>query len=104
TNTAYGLTPNGRPRVKKKAPDHRKILYRTLQQTTHINSAAELPDGRFLATLFHQGMIIVIDRETGAWQPVLEGLDHPHAVRVLDENHFTVADTVHGRAWLVWFS
>jgi hypothetical protein len=32
---------------------------------------------------------------------VLEGLDHPHAVRVLDEQHFTVADTVHGKALLV---
>jgi hypothetical protein len=72
-----------------------------LSQTTHINSAAELPDGRFLASLFHQGMVIAIDRETGEWQTILEGLDHPHAVRVLDENHFTVADTVRGRALLV---
>ncbi len=55
---------------------------------------------RFLASLFHQGMVIVIDRESGEWQPVLEGLDHPHAVRVLDEHYFTVADTVHGRALL----
>ncbi|TMC37752.1 MAG: hypothetical protein E6J31_12530 [Chloroflexi bacterium] len=46
-------------------------------------------------------MVIAIDRETGEWQPVLEGLDHPHAVRVLDARHFTVADTVRGRALLV---
>jgi len=97
----FELTPNGRPRVIDKAADHRKIQYGTLSQTTHINSAAELPDGRFLASLFHQGMVIVIDRETGEWQPVLEGLDHPHAVRVLDEEHFSVADTVRGRALLV---
>ena len=31
---------------------------------------------------------------------MLEGLDHPHAVRVLDEHYFTVADTVRGRALL----
>jgi len=101
TDHGFELTPTGRPRVVNKLADHRKIRYGTLQQTTHINSAAELPDGRFLASLFHQGMIIVIDRETGEWQPVLEGLDHPHAVRVLDARHFTVADTVRGRALLV---
>jgi hypothetical protein len=46
-------------------------------------------------------MVIAIDRETGEWQPILEGLDHPHSVRVLDEEHFSVADTVRGRALLV---
>src|SRR5205807_4182168 len=101
TDHGFGLTPDGQPRVLDKLADHRSIQYGTRAQTTHINSAAELPDGRFLASLFHQGMVIVIDRETGEWQTVLEGLDHPHAVRVLDESHFTVADTVRGRALLV---
>jgi hypothetical protein len=101
TDHGFELTPTGRPRMLHKRGDHRVIQYGTLDQTTHINSAAELPNGQFLASLFHQGMVIVIDRETGEWQTVLEGLDHPHSVRVLDENHFTVADTVRGRALLV---
>src|SRR5207237_4179892 len=46
-------------------------------------------------------MVIAIDRASGAWQPVLEGLDHPHALRVLAEDYFTVADTGRGRALLV---
>lgn len=100
TDHGFELTPTGHPRVLDTSADHRTLRYGTLQQTTHVNSAAELPDGRVLATLFHQGMVIVIDRESGAWQPILEGLDHPHAVRILDEEHFTVADTVHGRALL----
>jgi len=100
TDHGFDIAPTGRQRVLDKSIDHRTIQYGTLAQTTHINSAAEMLDGRFLASLFHQGMVIVIDRETGEWQPVLEGLDHPHAVRVLDEEHFTVADTVHGRALL----
>jgi hypothetical protein len=100
TDHGFELTPSGRPRVVDKTADHRTIKYGTLSQTTHVNAAAELPDGRILASLFHQGMVIVIERETGTWQPVLEGLDHPHAVRVLDEEHFTVADTVHGKALL----
>lgn len=111
TDHGFELTPAGRRRELDKSADHRTIKYGTLSQTTHINAAAELPDGRILASLFHQGMVIVIDRESGEWQPVLEGLDHPHAVRVLDDSHdtsgsrdtlesynFTVADTVHGRA------
>jgi hypothetical protein len=97
----FAMTPTGVPRVLDKAADHRSIKYGTLEQTTHVNSAAELPDGRILATLFHQGMVIMIDRASGDWQPVLEGLDHPHSVRVLDEQHFTVADTARGRALLV---
>ncbi len=120
TDHGFELTPSGRSRVLDKSADHRTINYGTLSQTTHVNSAAELPDGRILASLFHQGTVIVIDRETGAWQVVLEGLDHPHAVRVLDEgippprgrdksgtlsggqvSYFTVADTVHGKALLV---
>lgn len=101
TDHGFERTPDGRPRKLEKAADHRTIKYGTLAQTTHVNSVAELPDGRVLATLFHQGTVIAIDRESGEWQTVLEGLDHPHAVRVLDEQHFTVADTVGGRALLV---
>ena len=101
TDHGFEETPTGRRRVLDKSADHRAVQYGTLSQTTHVNSAAELPDGRVLASLFHQGSVIVIDRETGKWQPVLEGLDHPHAVRILDRTHFTVADTVHGRALLV---
>ncbi len=101
TDHDFTLTPTGQPRNIDKAVDHRTIQYGTLSQTTHINSAAELHDGRILASLFHQGMIIAIDRKTGEWQTILEGLDHPHAVQILDEEHFTVADTVRGRALLV---
>lgn len=101
TDHGFELTPDGRRRKLDKAADHRVLKYGTLSQTTHVNSAAELPDGRVLATLFHQGTVIAIDRASGEWQTVLEGLDHPHSVRVLDEQHFTVADTVHGRALLV---
>lgn len=101
TDHGFDVTPTGQPRLLDKSADHRTIQYGTLSQTTHINSAAELPDGRILASLFHQGMVIAIDRETGEWQPVLEGLDHPHSVRIVSENLFTVADTVHGRALLV---
>ncbi len=100
TDHGFEHTPTGQLRILDKEVDHRTIKYGTLSQTTHVNSAAELPDGRILASLFHQGMVIIIERKTGRWQTVLEGLDHPHSIRVLDTEHFTVADTVHGRALL----
>ena len=101
TDHGFVSTPTGERRELDKALDHRAIRYGTLSQTTHVNSASELADGHVLATLFHQGMVIHIDRTSGKWRPILEGLDHPHAVRVLDESYFTVADTVNGRALLV---
>lgn len=101
TEHGFEQTPTGEPRVVDKEQDHRGIKYGTLAQTTHVNSAAELPNGTVLATLFHQGMVIAIDRETGNWQPVLEGLDHPHSVRILNEHYITVADTGRGRALMV---
>lgn len=101
TEHGFERKPDGELRQIDKEADHRTIKYGTLEQTTHVNSAAELPDGRILATLFHQGTVIAIERETGRWQTVLEGLDHPHSMRILDGQHFTVADTVHGRAMLV---
>ena len=101
TEHGFEYTPAGEKRLLDKTIDHRGVKYGTLAQTTHVNSVAELPDGTVLATLFHQGMIIAIDRETGNWQPVLDGLDHPHSVRIINEDYITVADTGRGRALLV---
>jgi hypothetical protein len=101
TDHGFDVTPAGERRVIDKTADHRGVKYGTLTQTTHVNSVAELPDGRVLASLFHQGMIIAIDRESGDWQPVLEGLDHPHSIRVLTEDYITVADTGRGRGLMV---
>ncbi len=101
TEHGFEVTPVGERRDLDKSADHRDIKYGTLAQTTHVNSAAELPDGTVLASLFHQGTVIAIDRKSGAWQTVLEGLDHPHAIRVLAKNYITVADTGRGRALMV---
>jgi hypothetical protein len=101
TEHGFQQTPMGEPRLLDKTIDHRGIKYGTLAQTTHVNSVAELSDGTVLATLFHQGMVIAIERETGDWHPVLSGLDHPHSVRILNEQYITIADTGRGRALLV---
>jgi hypothetical protein len=101
TDHGFTTTPTGEPRLLEKAIDHRGVKYGTLAQTTHVNSTSELPNGTILATLFHQGMVIAIDRESGNWHPVLDGLNHPHSVRILNEDYITIADTGHGRGLLV---
>lgn len=97
----FEFTPTGERRNMDVSADHRGIRYGTLTQTTHVNSAVELSTRTVLASLFHQGAVIAIDRESGNWHEVIDGLDHPHAVRVLDEEHFTVADTGRGQALLI---
>ena len=96
-----GTTQLGKQRYIKKSADHRGTFYSTISHTTHINSATELANGDILASLFHQGMVIYIQRSNGMWKPLLRDLDHPHFVRLLGEDTFTVADTGRGRAILV---
>jgi hypothetical protein len=97
----FERTPAGEERFIDKEADYRGVKFGTLTQTTHVNSVSELPDGTILATLFHQGTVIAIDRATGNWQVVLDGLDHPHSVRILNKDYVTIADTAHGRGLLV---
>jgi hypothetical protein len=101
TDNGFDRTPLGAHRSIDKKADHRGIKYGTLMQTTHVNSVAELPDGRILASLFHQGMVVTIDRKTGKWQPFLEGLNHPHSIRIVDDHHITLADTGRGRGLML---
>jgi hypothetical protein len=75
--------------------DHRTREVPTLRQSTHVNSAVVTPDDTVLATLFHQGVVIEIDRH-GDWQEVCSGLDHPHWIRRAPFGWF-LSDTRHGR-------
>ncbi|GCF10518.1 hypothetical protein [Dictyobacter arantiisoli] len=97
----FEKTPTGETRYIDKTEDFRGVKFGTLTQTTHVNSVAELPDGTILATLFHQGSVIAINRESGNWQTVLDGLNHPHSVRILNEQYITIADTGHGQGLLI---
>jgi hypothetical protein len=99
----HGLdsTPMRQQRYINKSADLRGSFFGTAKHTTHINSAVELGNGDILASLFHQGMVIYIERPSGQWRILLDGLDHPHSIRLHNEESFTVADTGHGRALLV---
>jgi hypothetical protein len=66
--------------------------------TTHVNAAIALKSSTVLATLFHQGELIAINRATGDVQTMLHGLKRPHAVRWSGQI-FTVADSGAGHGF-----
>ena len=118
----YTKTPTGITREIDFDADHRGIRYATLDRTAHINSAAYFDDfgERILTTFFHRGQLVSIDKLTGDYQVIYDGLDHPHAihrgidggfifsetgvnkVHVLDESLKPVKsfDNIHGCEWI----
>jgi len=79
----YDRCPNGQQRLLDRELDHRYVLYDTMRHTTHVNSArfADESEETVLATLFHQGTVIAIDRASGEARTLLDGLDCPHDLR-----------------------
>ena len=81
TEHGYALTPKGEKRIVERHFDHHQYIYPTLYQTTHINSAIILDSDHFLATLFHQGLLVKINCKTGKSEILLSGLNCPHAIK-----------------------
>ena len=81
TEHDYTLTPKGEQRNVSRDINHQHFIYPTLNQTTHINSAIILDEQHFLATLFHQGLLVRIDRRSGKSKILLSGLKCPHGIK-----------------------
>lgn len=84
TEHGYCSAPDGPARRTDRHADYRSRPIETTRQATHCNSAVAATIGgrdAIVATLFHQGEVIAIDRATGAPRTVLEGLQHPHSIR-----------------------
>ena len=77
----YSKTPGGSKRILSKDLDHRNCSYSTLEQTTHVNSAAYKDENSIIATLFHQGIVLEVDRNTGRTKKLTNGLWCPHSIR-----------------------
>ena len=92
----YDKLPTGEPRIFNKDEDYRKVELATDNRSTHVNSALLLNDNTLLATLFHQGQVVKIQRDTGDVEVIFEGLDHPHCIRRRG-NGFLVSDTRNDR-------
>lgn len=81
TEHGYTLTPKGETRYVPRDFEHHRFIYPTLHQTTHINSAIALDEEYYLATLFHQGLLIKINRRSGKSKVLLSGLHCPHGIK-----------------------
>lgn len=84
----YTMTPSGKTRGSGRNMEHRNQYYHTRFQTTHLNCAT-VGDPRgderlILCLLFHQGVLIEIDRSLPAEKQDgvvrLEGLARPHSL------------------------
>jgi hypothetical protein len=95
----YPETERGPAAKVDKRADYRGATVSTKDQSTHCNSA--LPAciaGRqvILATLFHQGELVAIDRATGSHEVLVTGMGGPHSVRRRPGGGWLVSDTEAG--------
>ena len=79
-----------------KEADHRQKIYDTHHNTTHLNSALQIEPSVVIATLFHQGEMIRIDKDSGTFDTLLTGLSEPHGLRSTEDGSISLANTVDG--------
>lgn len=83
-----------------------KINYQKLQDfgtrnhTTHINSVEVYDKSHVLATLFHQGCLIRINKKTKKTETIINNLINPHGVHKISTGYI-LSDTKNGRVVLL---
>lgn len=80
----FRQTPRGQSMRIDRQHDYRSTLIDTRDQSTHCNSAlpAEHNDrDAVLVTLFHQGQLIAIDKQSGKHAALVHGMQNPHNIR-----------------------
>ena len=79
----YTLLSSGQERHLDRSLDQRQHFYATRYHTTHVNSARFLDaqEEYILATLFHQGQVIEIEKRSGKVRTLMSGLNRPHDLR-----------------------
>lgn len=92
----YDTCPDGTPTFFDRAADYRTMRRATSEQAMHVNSALLLSADTVLATLFHQGQLIAIDRGSGRVSVKLDGLTRPHGIHRRDGG-FLLSDTLGNR-------
>lgn len=100
TEHGYPLTPSGEKREIDLNQNYRNVDTCTPQHTTHINFSLEIKPGKVLATLFHQGELIEIDKKTGRVKTLLRNLKSPHHIRCY-QTGFILSDTRNQRVLLL---
>jgi hypothetical protein len=84
TEHGFDRGPSGHLTRTARNRDYRLSEIATGMQATHCNSAlAATLQGRdvVLATLFHQGQLVALDRSTGHAEVLVRGMRNPHSIR-----------------------
>ncbi|MBU0974434.1 hypothetical protein KKD03_01905 [Patescibacteria group bacterium] len=77
--------------------DYREWVVPTPAQTTHINTATWLDESHIGVTLFHQGIALVVNKETNTTQIVATELVKPHGFQPTEDGKFIVTSTGQGK-------
>jgi hypothetical protein len=96
----YGRCPDGRSAFFDRAGDYSRLRTSTAEHAMHVTSAIGAAGNTVLATLFHQGELIAIDRASGAAKVLLSGLAKPHGVH-RRAGGFLLSDTLGHRVILL---
>jgi len=96
----YDTCPDGSVAFFDRNTDYRGMRRSTAEQAMHVTSAIQVSRRSVLATLFHQGTLVVIDRETGRARTLLGGLCRPHGLHRIDGG-FMLSDTLGHRILLL---
>lgn len=92
TENGYPISKNGEIRSLNYCNKLQGIEFCTPKHTTHINSAIESGKNKILATLFHQGELIEINKSTKKTTVLLSGLRNPHGIKKTNKQYL-VSDT-----------
>jgi len=100
TENGFNKTASGMDRNIDRDLNYQNIMTFTTDHTTHINTSLNDNPGRILATLFHQGKLIEINKSSKKVNVILEGLKSPHNIRKRSDG-FMVCDTRANRVLLL---
>ena len=100
TEQGFAETKDKQQKKVHRWKDYRDVVTSTPEHTTHVNTALNYRSGRILATLFHQGKLIEIDRASKEHKVILSGLKSPHNIRQREKG-FMLSDTRANRILLL---
>lgn len=100
TENGYDSTPSGKKRNIDRTKNYQNIDTCTPQHTTHINNCLEIESEKILATLFHQGELVEINKITGKSKVLVRNLKCPHHIRKTKRG-FILSDTLNQQVLLL---
>lgn len=89
TEHGYEIDQMGLRRIVDKESSHQGVEYPSLSQTTHVNYAryTDRSEKKIVATLFHPGELVEIDKLTKDIKVVMGGLKNPHNLKPAGDNY-----------------